>query len=181
MGNLAGAAEAVVVALAAGGDSDAFDELVRRKQAGVRRLMRRLSNDTALADDLAQHVFVEMWQSLGRLQAPAAFPKWLKTITVNVWLQHFRKRQPFVLDNLAEERLASASVDRGCDSAIDLAKALDVLPPAVRLCVVLAYQERMSHREIAESTGLPLGTVKSHVLRGSARLRKALSDYGGES
>ena len=181
MGNLARAAEAVVVALAANGDGHAFEELVRRNQADVRRLMRRLSNDAALADDLSQHVFVEVWQSLPKLDAPAAFPKWLKSIALNIWLQHFRKKQLLVFDNDAQERLASVSVDRSRDSAIDLTKALALLPPAVRLCVVLAYQERMSHREISESTGIPLGTVKSHVGRGSERLRKTLSDYGGES
>ncbi len=181
MGNLANAAEAVVVALAANGDDEAFEELVRRKQADVRRLMRRLSNDTTLAEDLAQRVFVEAWQSLGKLQAPAAFPKWLKTIALNVWLQHFRRRQLLVFDNDAEELLAAVNVDRGRDAAIDLTKALGLLPLAVRLCLVLAYQEGMSHREIAEATGVPLGTVKSHVLRGGARLREILSDYGEES
>lgn len=64
---------------------------------------------------------------------------------------------------------------------IDLAAALALLPAAVRLCIVLAYQEGMSHGDIATVSGIPLGTVKSHVRRGSARLRELLSDYEMQS
>jgi DNA-directed RNA polymerase specialized sigma24 family protein len=51
------------------------------------------------------------------------------------------------------------------------------LSPSVRLCVVLAYHEGMSHGEIASLTQIPLGTVKSHIARGAARLRELLAAY----
>jgi RNA polymerase sigma-70 factor (ECF subfamily) len=51
------------------------------------------------------------------------------------------------------------------------------LAPAVRLCIVLSYHEGMSHGEIAATTQLPLGTVKSHIARGTARLRELLAAY----
>jgi RNA polymerase sigma-70 factor (ECF subfamily) len=181
MGTLTGAAEAVVVALASDGDAAAFDELVRRKQTGVRRLMRRLSNDRTLAEDLAQQVFVEVWKSLPRLDSPVAFPAWLKRISVNVWLQHFRRKNLLVLDNDAGDVLLDSSMHPAHDRDIDLAAALGLLAVPVRLCLVLAYQEGMSHAEIAQATGIPLGTVKSHIVRGSARLRELLSDYGAKS
>ena len=57
-------------------------------------------------------------------------------------------------------------------AGIDLERALKRLSPAERLCVVLAHGEGMTHTEIAEATRLPLGTVKSHVLRGSERLKR---------
>jgi RNA polymerase sigma factor (sigma-70 family) len=181
MGTLTGAAEAVVVALASNGDAGAYDELVRRKQAHVRSLMRRLSNDRTLAEDLAQHVFVEVWKSLAKLDTPAAFSQWLRAICLNVWLQHFRKKNLLVLDNEAAEWAIEPSTHERPEHQIDLAAALGLLPTAVRLCVVLAYHEGMSHGEIVEATGLPLGTVKSHIVRGSARLRDLLRDYGGKS
>ena len=59
--------------------------------------------------------------------------------------------------------------------AMDLDRALAELPPRMRLCVVLAYHERMSHSEISEMTDMPVGTVKSHIRRGSRRLRERLS------
>lgn len=181
MSNLTGAAEALVVALAGNGDAEAFDELVRRKQASVRTLLRRLSNDRTLAEDLAQQVFVEVWKSLPKLDTPAAFPGWLRKIAVNVWLQHLRRKDLLVLDNDAGNFEADSSSHHSRDSRIDLAAALGLLPAPVRLCIVLAYQEGMSHGEISQATGIALGTVKSHVVRGSARLREMLRDYGGAS
>jgi RNA polymerase sigma-70 factor (ECF subfamily) len=181
MGTLTGAAEAVVVALAVNGDVGAYDELVRRKQAHVRSLMRRLSNDQTLAEDLAQLAFVEVWKSLKRLDTPAAFSQWLRALCLNVWLQHFRKKNLLVLDNDAVDWVVDPSNYERPEHAIDLVTALGAIPAAVRLCVVLAYHEGMSHGEIAEATGLPLGTVKSHIARGSARLRELLREYGSQS
>ena len=63
---------------------------------------------------------------------------------------------------------------------MDLDQALAELTDTERLCVVLSYQEGLSHAEIAELTDLPLGTVKSHILRGSKRLRQILSAYADE-
>jgi RNA polymerase sigma factor (sigma-70 family) len=178
MGTLTGAAEAVVVALASNGDAHAFEELVRRKQGSVRSLMRRLSNDRTLAEDLAQQVFVEVWKSLAKLDSPVTFPAWLRRISVNVWLQHFRKQNLLVLNNDAGDLVVDSGSTYGRDRDIDLGAALSVLAVPVRLCIVLAYQEGMSHGEIASATGIPLGTVKSHIVRGSARLRELLHDYG---
>jgi RNA polymerase sigma-70 factor (ECF subfamily) len=132
MSTLVGAAESVVVALASNGDGEAFDELVRRKQSSVRSLMRRLSSDRTLAEDLAQNVFVEMWQSLPKLESPAAFSTWLRRIALNVWLQHCRKKHLLVLDNEAATHTADAWTSRGQDHAIDLAAALGFLSVPVR-------------------------------------------------
>jgi DNA-directed RNA polymerase specialized sigma24 family protein len=64
---------------------------------------------------------------------------------------------------------------------LDLDAALATLQPEVRLCVVLAYSEGLSHPEIVTLTGLPLGTTKSHITRGAARLREILAEYGERS
>jgi len=63
---------------------------------------------------------------------------------------------------------------------LDLDAALALLQPEVRLCVVLAYNDGLSHSEIVELTRLPLGTVKSHIARGAARLRQSLAAYAGD-
>jgi RNA polymerase sigma-70 factor, ECF subfamily len=168
------AAEATVVALAVGGDDEAFGELVRRRQETVRVLLRRLSRDAALADDLAQQVFVQAWRSIRTLRAPGAFGGWLRKLATNVWLQHIRGRRAEVPldDSMLDEVRTSATGER-----MDLDAALAQLPSDVRVCVVLAYSEGMSHSEIVEATELPLGTVKSHINRGAARLRTLLNDY----
>ncbi len=177
---LSAAAEAVVVALASAGDDQAYGELVRRRQSQIRELLRRLSHDSALADDLAQQAFVRAWRTIRTLKAPAAFGGWLRKIAVNVWLQHVRARsgRETLVEGPSGGLPTEPSSEPTTAEQVDLDRALALLAPDVRLCVVLAYAERMSHREISEATGLPLGTVKSHIARGAARLRETLHAYG---
>ncbi len=171
---LSSAAEVTVVALACTGDQLAFAELVRRRQSNLRNLLRRLSRDVSLADDLAQETFLQAWRQLHKLQSVGAFGGWLRQIALNTWLQHARRSESFFnLDNLIDEpAIATSHAVR-----LDLDSALSQLPAPVRACIVLSYHEGMSHGEIATSTQLPLGTVKSHITRGTTRLRELLAAY----
>ena len=171
---LAQAAEAAVVALAMNGDAAAFSELVRRRQSGLRNLLRRLSRDPALADDLAQQAFLKAWRALPKLRSVGAFGAWLRRLAVNTWLEHVRGAPPLADADLDE--LAAASVG-GAEEQLDLDRSLARIAPDERLCVVLAYHEGLSHAEISAATGLPLGTVKSHIRRGGERLRALLDGY----
>jgi RNA polymerase sigma factor (sigma-70 family) len=165
------------VALAMNGDDTAYGELVRRRQDAIRHLLRRLTRDPALADDLAQQAFVRAWKSIRTLKSPAAFGAWLRKLAVNCWLQHARIKKHEVA--LADEALCEGHASSRVTERLDLDAALATLPPHARLCIVLAYSEGMSHAEISESTAIPLGTVKSHIARGAAHLRELLCDYGG--
>ncbi len=170
------ASEVAVAALAMNGDDAAFGELVRRRQNATRQLLRRLTRDPALADDLAQQSFVQAWKSLRSLKSPSAFGAWLRKLTVNCWLQHARLKVREV--GLHEQVLPDTPAAATTAERLDLDAALARLPPDARLCVVLAYSEGMSHAEISDTTALPLGTVKSHINRGAARLRELLHAYG---
>lgn len=175
-GTYATASDATLVLLARERDQQAFAVLVERHQLWLRRLLRRLSHDHDVADDLAQQVLLQAWDALPGLQAGQALPAWLKVIAVRTWLKHLRRRDPlFNLDR--EEPVPDAAVTGTPAMNIDLNRALARLNGAVRLCVVLSYHEGMSHGAIAELTGLPLGTVKSHINRGSAQLRAYLAGY----
>ena len=170
------AAEAAVVALAMGGDRGAFSELVWRRQSWLRNLLRRLCRDPVLADDLAQQVFLQAWRSLASLRSVAAFGAWLRRLAVNTWLAHLRCAEP--TEPWDDAELTSAvDLVRATGEQLDLDRALAHLAPNERLCVVLAYNEGMSHGEISAVTGLPLGTVKSHIHRGAVRLRVLLHAY----
>jgi len=173
------AAESVVITLARAGDVEAFAEIVRRCQNRVRNFMRRLCNHSDLAEDLSQQVFLKVWRSLRQLRTPAAFHGWLNRIMVSTWLEEVRRNKL----NIAElDESADLEAPRNAPGErVDLDTALAQLPPAMRLCVVLAYNDGMSHPEIADATGLPLGTVKTNVSRGAAKLRSLLSDYGTAS
>jgi RNA polymerase sigma factor (sigma-70 family) len=178
------------------GDDAAYGELVRRRQGAIRNLFRRLSRDAALADDLSQQAFLLAWKSIRTLKSPSAFGAWLRKLAVNCWLQQVRARKHEVAlgeavlrqgaqdeAGLDETTLHAALVVEGGTAPavaerLDLDAALARLPPVARLCVVLAYSEGMSHAEISDSTSIPLGTVKSHIARGAARLRELLQAYG---
>jgi len=173
------AADTLVIALACAGDDSAFAEVLRRRQARVRKFMYHLCRQPALGDELAQQVFVTAWHSLGQLRSAIAFDGWLKRIMVNVWLQEVRRGKLATVGDIDPDDSAARADSTAL--RMDLDDALATLPADMRLCVVLAYNEGLSHPEIVRLTGLPLGTVKSHISRGAARLREILSDYGDEA
>lgn len=165
----------MLVGLARSGDRDAFEELVRRHQASIRNLMRRFCGDRTLADDLAQQVFLTVWLSLRKLKKAGAFPAWLRRVAVTVWLKQLRRKD--ALRGAGELAGTETARPARTDVGMDLDRALGRLDQRARLCVVLSYNEGMSHREIAELTGLPLGTVKSHIRSGAQQLQSLLSAY----
>jgi RNA polymerase sigma-70 factor, ECF subfamily len=165
-----------LVVLARRGNDQAFAELVNRHQSKLRNLLRRLCNDPALADDLAQQAFLEAWRSIKNLQSSGAFGAWLKKVAINAWLKHSRSKDP--LNTVEDKPDTSVKVDRfPIEEKIDLDRALAVLSKPERLCIVLSYHQGMSHGSIAEFTGMPLGTVKSHINRGVQQLRESLKIY----
>jgi RNA polymerase sigma-70 factor (ECF subfamily) len=146
----------------------------------VRNLLRRLCGQHSLADDLAQLTFLQIWRNLGRLQSAGAFVTWSNRIAVNIWLEDQRKvrakttSDPGILTSLIDLQPGPEAQVEG----LDLERALNHLQPAERLCVVLAFGAGYTHEQIAEMASMPLGTVKSHALRGSAKLKKIL---GGDA
>lgn len=172
--------EETLVGLAKAGSHEAFESLVKLRQSWLRNFLRRLTNDRNLADDLSQQVLLSAWKGIRTLRSNKAFHSWLKRLAVNAWLKHVRRDQP--LDSVASspegalDRLAHAKAEPIAE-AIDLDRALATLDARVRLCIVLSFGEGMSHGMIAELTGFPLGTVKSHINRGTRDLRKVLAAY----
>jgi RNA polymerase sigma factor (sigma-70 family) len=174
-GAWAAASEISIVLLAMNGDDAAYGELVRRRQGAIRNLLRRLTREASLADDLAQQTFVHGWQAIRHLKSPGAFGGWLRKLAVNFWLQHARgSKQEVALDEDLRAEHPGSTLSR----QLDLDAALAQLPHDVRLCIVLAYNEGMSHGEISQTASIPLGTVKSHITRGATRLRELLQAYG---
>ena len=167
--------EALLVTMARRGHRDAFAELVHRREAWVRTLLLRCCNDASLADDLAQQAFLQAWTTIEQLRKASRFGPWLKRLVINTWLQHIRRNDP--LRNADDEPEDGGDGDDTTGVAMDLDGALAALKDNVRLCIVLSYHEGMTHDEIADFTGMPVGTVKSHIRRGSERLRELLAAY----
>ena len=154
-------------------DQDAFAELVRRHQSQVRGFLRQLTGDPALADDVAQDTFLRTWRKLHTFSGKGRFGAWLMTLAYREFLQTVRRgnRHGRLLDRLTAEAQSGDGVERHNDGN-DLARFLAVLTPDERIVIILSYGYGLSHDEISDATGLPLGTVKSHIRRGKIRVRE---------
>ena len=170
-----------LAALAAAGDRSAYSALVTRHQGAVRGLLRRLARNEAAADDLAQDAFVKAWLRIADYRGDGSVKSWLCRIAYTEFLQAARKAKTRARHEDAagaEADTVAAPVDAHANVALD--RALAQLADAERQCVVLNFAAEMSHSEVSAATGLPLGTVKSHVNRGRAKLR-ALLDGGADA
>lgn len=171
------------------GDRTAFAQLIRRHQGPLRALLRRLcGGHLALADELAQEACLQAWQALPGFRGEAQVRTWLYRIAYNAFLQQ-RRRAEAQLEAASEpwpeetDLPASGEVPLAQRVALshDVQRALNRLSPAERDAVVCCGMAELSHSEAAEVLGWPLGTVKTHVLRGRAKLQLALAAWAPPS
>lgn len=166
------AADAVEAALAASGDTHAFERLYRRHVTRIHNLVRRMhGNDDA--DEVTQDVFVRAWEKLGTYRGEAAFSTWLHRLAVNVVLgrreERGRRRNRFS----EEETFIEAAPARRTtpEESMDLEAAMARLPAGAREVFVLHDVEGYRHEEIADMLGLATGTSKSQLHRARMALR----------
>ena len=165
--------EALVASVVTARDAAAFEALVRRHQSKVRNWLRQLTKDSARADDLAQETFIRAWERAHTFTGRGKFASWLMKIAYNSFLQSRRgdARQARFAAAAASVADAEPSAPGG-DEWPDLAKMLGVLSPDEQLVLVLCHAHGLSHSEVADVIDMPLGTVKSHVQRGKAKIRE---------
>jgi len=158
-----------------------FETLVRTHQGAIRNFLRRLTGETAIADELAQKAFLKAFQTRHKLRDLEATKSWLFKIAYRTFLDHARKesrRRHLTLEGpCVSDPIAGASLQAPDGLKMDISRAMDNLPPDRRAVIILCLAHGMSHAEAAHATGLPIGTVKSHLLRGKEKLRTFLSAY----
>jgi len=160
-------------------DQHAFSELVRRHQSAVRGLLRQLTRtDVALADDLAQQAFLRAYKNIRSFRGEARFSTWLYRIAYNCFREDARRRKELV--GIDEEQIQRQRDPQVADPGLrhDLMRALNLLPLNERSAVLLCCQNGLSHDEAARVLEIPLGTVKTNVLRGREKLKRMLADWG---
>ncbi|MGH7935487.1 MAG: RNA polymerase sigma factor [Chthoniobacterales bacterium] len=160
-------------------DHHAFAELVRNHQSAIRGLLRQLTrNDLALADDLAQETFLRAYKHIRSFRGEAKFSTWLYRIAYNCFREDARKRKELV--GIDETALEAQQDPHTTDPALkhDLMHALQLLPLHERSAILLCCQNGLSHDEAARVLDIPLGTVKTNVLRGREKLKKTLAAWG---
>ena len=163
------------VALAAGGDSSAFERLYRRHVTRIHGLARRMLG-TSEADEATQDVFVRTWQKLGQFRGESAFGTWLHRLAVNVVIE---RRRAFAIrrDRISDDELAldlATVAPARTDLAVDFESAIEQLPAGAREIFVLHDVEGYKHREIATLVGITSGTSKRQLHRARMLMRRHL-------
>ena len=151
-------------------DHSAFGKLVAKYQSDVRGLFIKLTNgNRALADDLAQDTFVRAYKYLRTFKATASFSTWLYRISYNVFIDYTKSLKK--TDDIDDfDFISNDDIDVG--SKIDMQNALKVLKENEKVAILLCYDKGYSHNEIANIMDMPLGTVKTNILRAKEKLKK---------
>jgi RNA polymerase sigma-70 factor, ECF subfamily len=163
------------VALAAAGDSSAFERLYRAHAARIHGLARRMAGRDQ-ADELTQDVFVRTWQKIGTFRGDSAFGTWLHRLAVNTIIERHRStalRRERACDDPDVIDQASVPPARS-DLTVDFEQAIAQLPAGAREVFVLHDVEGYKHREIASLLGIASGTSKRQLHRARMLLRRHL-------
>lgn len=161
---------------AVSGDTQAFAEIVREYQAMVFSIGWHFLNDHALAEDLAQEVFLELYQSISAIQSAAHLQHWLRRVAAHRSIDQGRRKK-FRRELALEEAPEPPAADARSDSFLSerLRQTLARLSDKQRMVVLLRYQEELGPAEIAELLEMPVNTVKSTLHRALEELRGKLA------
>ena len=155
----------------------------------------RMTRNRTDAEDLLQETYLKAFRAYGRFEDGTNLRAWLFRILTNTYISSYRSRQrsPQLtdLDDVEDlylyKRLTATGLSRSAEDAAlerltapEVLAALDELPEQFRLAVLLSDVEQFSYKEIADITGVPIGTVMSRIHRGRKALQKALAPYAEE-
>ena len=174
-------------------DRAIFAELLHRYQLHVDKILYHLAPEWQDRSDLAQEVWIRVYRNIKRLQEPAKFKSWLSRITTNLFYDELRKRKrvtpplsldaPLALDDgIIDWEIATDTPGPEEELTTQefydhLREAIAQLPEVFRVTIILREIEGLSYEEIAEITGVSLGTVKSRIARARQRLQLQLQKY----
>jgi RNA polymerase sigma-70 factor (ECF subfamily) len=158
------------------GDVAAFETVYRRRSRAVYGLAYHLCGRHGDAEELAQEVFVRLWQHRSDVQSREHLDRWLRRVTVNTWINQLRRTREASFEALVEDGLPEPEAPAAHSGAVglDLERALAALPPALRAVVVLFDVYGLRHDEIAELVGITAGSSKVQLHRARRRLKEWL-------
>lgn len=171
-----------LIAMFQNGDHSVFRFLVERYQEKIRNLIYSIFSDQDIVDDLAQDIFIKVYQALPKFRFESSFYTWLYRITINKSRDEMRKRKVkrfFTFHNIEQssnvkvENLMSVTFDdENLHEVIE--KALYEIPEKYRVPIILKDVDGLSYDEIAETLRCEVGTVKSRLSRGRGMLKEIL-------
>ena len=159
------------------GELEAFEVLYRRHVGRTYAVALRMLGDEGEAEEATQDVWVRAWEKLGGFQGQSAFTTWLHRLAVNRILDRLRwqrrhtdRAEPLEHPGAADHPAPSETPE----ARVDLERALATLPEGARIAFVLHQVEGMKCKEVAETTGTAVGTVKAQLHRARNLLREVL-------
>jgi len=158
------------------GEKEVFDRLVLKYQRMVYRLCFRYTGNHPDADDLAQEVFVRAYRGLDGFRSESRFSTWLYRIALNAgmnWVSG-RKVSETLPENLTDTAPSALERLSREQATFELRRAIERLPEKQRATLLLRVDQELSHKEIAEIMGSPVGTVKANLFFALANLRKLM-------
>jgi len=170
--------DAILVSAIRSGDQQAMAQLYERYSSIVYSVALRVLGDTGAAEDILQEVFMQLWRSPDVFDATrGSLPGWLAVITRNRAIDTLRKRRPEaditdVVVSIEPDFVGRAEWSRALEK---IRGVLRDMPPLQRSALEMAFFEGLTHTEIAEMTGEPLGTIKTRIRAGLLTLRKAFN------
>jgi RNA polymerase sigma-70 factor (ECF subfamily) len=171
------------------GDDRAWEDLIRTHTRRVYAICYRFTGSDSEAQDIAQEVFVRVFQSLKTFRSgDGSFTVWLTRLTRNLLIDNYRRNKNSRVTSSIEDQLSPVEDTTPSEGRADsrvthrergemLQMALRKLSPELREAVVLRDLQEMEYREISESLGIPEGTVKSRINRGRAELANVLRKW----
>jgi RNA polymerase sigma-70 factor (ECF subfamily) len=160
--------------LADHGDERAFGELYRRHTPRLYALVLRILGSVQDAEDVVQDTWIRAVQGLGQFRGDSRFATWLTSIAVNRIGDRLRRDRRWVFDDAAVARLGVPETAERTGTAIDLERALALLPQGYRTVVLLHDLEGYTHAEIGFGLGIAVGTSKSQLHQARRMLRRIL-------
>ena len=155
----------------------AFEALYRAHYGHVYAITLRMTCDPSRAEDVAQEVFVRVWQKLPGFRGESALSTWIHTVAVRTTLEHLRnesRREARVMTTDEPDRYAAEARRAMPDTAVDLERAIATLPPGARNVLLMHDVSGYRYHEIADMLGVSLGTVKSQLNRARRLMMEAL-------
>lgn len=172
------ASEASLVARAQGGDAAAFEELVGRHHEAIFNLAFRMLLESDEAEGVTQTVFVKVYEKLADYDSSHLFFSWVYRIAVNESIDRIRRRKKQVA--LDPEMVSGAPTPEEGHERRELIervdRAVNTLPPELRVVIVMRHFEDLSYREMGYVLGIPEKTVKSRLYSARRRLATLLVD-----
>ncbi|MGZ7032027.1 MAG: RNA polymerase sigma factor [Thermoanaerobaculia bacterium] len=173
---LAAVPERTALDRARDGDTDAFAQIVEEHEAMVFSIAYHFFGDRSMGEEIAQDVFLQLFRRLHDIESGAHLLFWLRKVATRRCIDEMRRKRPrgVSLDAAVEVGTTVPNADPLLDR--QLRRLVAELPEAQRVVITLRYQEDLDPSEICDIVGMPVNTVKSHLHRGIAALRKKLGD-----